>query len=148
MPIVLGILGLLFTLAVVAEVTGGVSSHSSSDRADTTAAAPAVPVPAAATAPTTAPAVHTSAVALKASGSGARSTGTFTVRGDWDLEYSYDCTGSGSAGAFVVNGPAPADRYVDELGTKGSGTTHLHAGGTLRLDVESTCAWTIEVVDV
>jgi hypothetical protein len=82
-------------------------------------------------------------------GSGIKSTEKFTVHGDWDLHYTYDCASFGYQGNFIVTGSEGLfDDYVNELGVKGSDVTHEHDGGTMYLKVDSECSWTLKVVDV
>src|SRR6266542_2143234 len=39
---------------------------------------------------------------LKLKGSGTKTTQKFTAAGDWDLDWSYDCSGFGAQGNFQV----------------------------------------------
>jgi hypothetical protein len=90
-------------------------------------------------------------VVLTAKGNGMKSTKTFTVKGDWDLEYTFDCRDTyGDTGNFQVwnDLEGMTDIYVNELGAKGDDVTHQHSGGKLALKVNSQCRWTIKVVDV
>ncbi|GAA2092182.1 hypothetical protein [Actinomadura alba] len=90
-------------------------------------------------------------VVLTAKGKGLKSTKTFTVRGDWDLEYTYDCRDTyGDMGNFQVwnDDTGMGDIYVNELGAKGDDVTHQHTGGKLALQINSQCRWTIKVIDV
>ncbi|MEV6547960.1 hypothetical protein AB0M57_04530 [Streptomyces sp. NPDC051597] len=89
-------------------------------------------------------------VVLSESGSGVKSTAKFHVDGDWDLKYSYDCADFGMAGNFIVKegGNPLGELYLNELGKGKSDVTHLHDGGTRFLEVNSTCSWKIDVIDV
>ena len=90
-------------------------------------------------------------VVLTAKGNGLKSTKTFTVKGDWDLEYTFDCRDTyGDMGNFQVwnDETGMTDIYVNELGAKGDDVTHQHTGGKLALKINSQCRWTLKVVDV
>ncbi len=109
-----------------------------------------VPAPSVRDTPTTA---SGSAAVLSLSGSGTNSTRTFTVSGDWDLSWSYDCRNFGFEGNFIVfvyesdGSPSVSNVGVNQLGPSGTGVEHYHAGGTYYLQVISTCSWTISVID-
>jgi hypothetical protein len=80
-------------------------------------------------------------------GNGIKSTASFTVTGDWDLAYAFDCSNFGGQGNFAVsiNGSA-GDVLVNELAAKGADTTHQHDGpGKIALDINSECVWSIRV---
>jgi len=147
----LAVVGVFFVVLIVAfAAAGGGSKNKGTDNAGTT---PSSGAPAA---PTTAPAAaKPKAVAkpitvLTESGHGIKTTAKFTVHGDWDLHYTYDCSSFGFKGNFVVTGEGGGfpDVMVNELGNKGSDTTHQHDGGTLYLDINSECSWTVKVIDI
>lgn len=152
-PILICAAAFIITLGIIGAITnsGSKTSGAAGATPDTTqaAATPATSATSAAAkkapAPPPAPA---SKVVLRESGSGIKSTVTFTVAGDWDLKYSYDCTSFGFAGNFVVTGSGLGDLFVNELGKSGSDVTHLHSGGKMHLDINSECAWKITVTDV
>ena len=148
-PILIGVGAFVIVLGVIGAVTNGSSDTAGSTPATTTAA---TATSRAEVTTTSAPATKTVApapkVVLKEDGSGIKSTATFTVDGDWDLAYTYDCSAFGFQGNFIVNGPEIADFYVNELGMKGSDVTHLHDGGQTHLEINSECAWTITVTDI
>lgn len=109
---------------------------------------PAEPAPTTVSA-TTAPA--SSKVVLTVKGDGGKSTKTFTVRGDWDIEYTYDCRDVyGGTGNFQVwnEETGLANTYINDLGAKGDDVAHQHLGGTLALKVNTLCRWTLKVIDV
>jgi hypothetical protein len=89
-------------------------------------------------------------VLLDLSGKGTKTTQKFTAGGDWDLNWSYDCTAFGSQGNFQVmiyngDGSMSLDNAaVNQLGTKDSGVEHYHTGGTFYLTVNSECSWTVQ----
>lgn len=148
-PILIGVGAFIIALGIISAIAGANTKTNGAAGATpaTTQAAvtPATSAAAKKAAPAKAPA---STVVLKESGHGIKSTVTFTVNGDWDLKYSYDCTSFGFAGNFIVTGPTLADYYVNELGKKGSDVTHLHDGGKLHLNINSECSWKIQVIDV
>lgn len=89
---------------------------------------------------------------LEVSGSGIKSTETFHVEDDWDLRYSYDCSDLGAKGNFQVyehTDGTLSGVLVNELGKSGEGVTHEHGGeGEKHLKVNSTCDWSLSVVDL
>lgn len=90
-------------------------------------------------------------VLLAISGSGIKGTEKFTTQGnDWDLKYSYDCSGFGQQGNFAVEVKGGDNSFTglpgpNELGMRGSDVDHFHQGGTFYLEINSECAWRIEV---
>jgi hypothetical protein len=89
------------------------------------------------------------------SGGGGQTTEVFTVNGDWDLRWSYDC--SSSLGFlfrkvdpcdFVVTVKqlsdcqvSPENQGITRHGVKDQGVVHYHAGGTFYFVVESDGSW-------
>jgi len=155
--IVLGVVGAIIVIGIIGAATGG-GSKKNDDK--TTAAAPATSTsqqattaPAttqAAPAPTTAKPKPAAKTVLTESGNGIKTTARFHVDGDWDLHYTYDCSSFGLKGNFIVTTggsdfPMP---LANELGMKGSEVTHQHDGGSLYLDINSECSWTVKVVDI
>lgn len=88
---------------------------------------------------------------LKLSGSGTKTTQSFTAAKNWDLNWSYDCSNFGNQGNFVVTtyndsgSPSFSNAPVNQLGSSDSGVEHYHNGGTFYLEVNSECKWNIEV---
>jgi hypothetical protein len=152
-----GIVGAIIVISIIGAATG---SGGKSDNQPAAAPATSTTQPAA-TAPSTkaAPApkaTHKAApkpvakTVLTESGNGIKSTARFHVNGDWDLHYTYNCSAFGMKGNFVVTtggGDFP-DVLANELGMKGTVTTHQHDGGSLYLEVNSECSWTLKVIDI
>lgn len=93
-------------------------------------------------------------VLLDQAGSGTASTAQFSTGGNaWTLTWSYDCSKFGYPGNFMVEPAATnnnaftmaTDQPVNQLGVKGGGVEHYHAGGTLYLKVDSECEWHVAV---
>jgi len=87
---------------------------------------------------------------LNLTGSGTKSTQTFTAGGDWDLDWTYDCSNFGNQGNFQVmiynkDGTMSTQLPVNQLGSKDSGVEHYHSGGSYYLEVNSECSWTVNV---
>jgi len=88
---------------------------------------------------------------LDISGSGSKTTESFTAAGAWNLIWSYDCSNFGSKGNFQVfiydgNGNMSFDNPgVNQLGASGSDTDYYHVGGTYYLEVNSECSWHVTV---
>ena len=133
----IGCLGLIVLIVIIsiAAASGNHSGGSSN---------PAASSPAASTAP----------VALKVlldkTGSGTNTTPKFTAGGDWEIDWSYNCTGfgggTGNFQVYVYNGDGtPSDVAVNELGAKGSDVTYEHQGGTYYLEMNSECNWHVIV---
>lgn len=142
--------GVVLLLIIIAVASGG----SSSSRSNTAASSPA-PTTGAAT--SSAPGSTTAAavapqVLLQQTGNGSKDTASFTAKGNWDIAYTYDCTGfAGGTGNFAVipkgtdNNPSFANSGINELGAKGNDVAHEHHGGTYYLSVLSECPWTLKV---
>jgi hypothetical protein len=90
------------------------------------------------------------AVIASFSGSGIENTARFTVTGDWTLKWSYDCSGFGDTGNFIVDEDGGGDfsgANVNELGPGGHGETHVYNdSGRHYLSMNSECSWTAKVV--
>jgi hypothetical protein len=156
--IVLGVVGVVVVIGIIGAATGG-GGKKNDDKAAASpvattqqATTPAQRTTTEAAAPTTTrpkpkPVAKT---VLTESGNGIKTTAKFHVGGDWDLHYTYDCSNFGLKGNFIVTTggtdfPLP---LANELGMKGSEVTHQHDGGTLYLDINSECSWTVKVVDI
>lgn|ERR1700674_1077500 len=98
----------------------------------------------------TASAAHVAQVLLDVQGTGIKSTQKFTAGGDWDLNWSYDCSNFGQNGNFqiYIYGKDSSDLKgigANELGAKGSDVSHQHDTGTFYLQMNSACAWHVTV---
>ncbi len=88
---------------------------------------------------------------LDVSGSGTKTTQSFTAAGDWTLGYSYNCSNFGDQGNFQVyvynsDGSMSFDNAgVNELGKSGSDTEYYHKGGSYYLEMNSECNWHVVV---
>ncbi|MEV4575927.1 hypothetical protein AB0K16_22045 [Nonomuraea jabiensis] len=89
---------------------------------------------------------------LVASGQGIKNTEQFTVDGTWELRYSFDCSGSyigtGYMGVYLYEGRSLRGVAVNQTGKSGKDTTPQFDSGTLRMEVNSTCKWSLKVVDI
>lgn len=108
--------------------------------------------PAALRIPATAKAPPPATVLLEAYGQfGNQKTKAFTPPGkDWDLEWSFDCSGLGDSGIFNAKvmrqgGGVSANAEVNKINASDSGTEHYHEGGALYLDITSECKWNVKV---
>jgi hypothetical protein len=85
---------------------------------------------------------------LTFNGSGIKKSAKFTTGDDWTLKYTYNCSGFGGSGNFIVdlytNG-SPEDVLVNELGPAGTSTSPVYSAGEHWLDVNSECNWTVSV---
>lgn len=102
-------------------------------------------------APSPQPSAPPTGPVFQTSGSGIRSTPTFTVGNPWAINWTYDCSDFGLRGNFIItisNGDGSLD-YQDfgtnQLGMQGSGQDVYHHAGTFYLQVNSECSWTISV---
>lgn len=90
-------------------------------------------------------------VLLDLSGKGTKTTQKFTAGGDWDLNWSYDCSNFGQDGnfqVFIYDGSGQMsfrNSPVNQLGGSDSGVEHYHNGGTFYFTVNSVCNWKIQV---
>lgn len=153
LKVALGVVGAIIVISIIGAAANGSSKKTDDDNA---AAAPSASATteqsSAAPAPTRAthkpkPAAKT---VLTESGNGIKTTAKFHVSGDWDLHYTYDCAAFGMQGNFVVTtgGTSFPLPLANELGKKGAEVTHQHDGGTLYLEIDSECSWTVKVVDI
>jgi hypothetical protein len=131
----------LFIIIAIATNAGKTASPSSSpaaaDKGSASASAASTPA-------------HVAQVLLDVTGTGIKSTNKFTTSGDWDLNWSYDCSNFGSSGNFsvVLYGQNSSDMKgipVNELGAKGADVSHQHDAGTFYLEMNSECAWHVTV---
>jgi hypothetical protein len=137
-----GVLWLLVLLMAIAIVVAATSHNTSSGQSDA-AVSPSnstnhqASTPAAAT------------VQLDKTGSGITNTPSFTTSGDWEIEWSYDCTNfgqSGNFGIFVFNFEGSlSDVAANQHGSKGADVANEHQGGTYYLEVDSPCDWHVIV---
>jgi len=91
------------------------------------------------------PTISTAAPAgtiLDVTGSGIKTTRSFTIGNAWDLIWSYDCSDFGTKGNFQVyvfkaDGSLSRNAGVNELDNSGNGVEHFHQGGTLYLEINA-----------
>ncbi len=94
-----------------------------------------------------APAPKTPQVLIDLPGSGSKQTQKFTAAGDWDLEWSYDCSSFGQQGNFIVTvynndgSMSLENSAVSQLGKNSTDVQHYHKGGIFYLDISSECSW-------
>ncbi|MFZ0886922.1 MAG: hypothetical protein WA005_00580 [Candidatus Binataceae bacterium] len=86
----------------------------------------------------------------RAAGGGDHSTEKFSVTGDWDLDWQYDCSSFGGSSVLIVkimnpDGTQSGNLGVDQMGRSDRGVEHYHIGGTYYLHVLSPCRWHLEV---
>jgi hypothetical protein len=135
--------------------SGGAGDTANADRLGSDCAAwnvtifpPDTPQPAPAT---TAPPVTAGKTVATFSGSGIENTPKFTVTDTWKLDYSFDCSGFGGSGNFIVNEDGGSDfsgASVNGLGLGKSGSTFAYGdAGTHYLQVNSECSWSVKVID-
>jgi hypothetical protein len=113
-------------------------------------AAPSVPVQAAETTKAApAPAKPAKTVVLTTSGNGIKETKSFTTGAEWSVTYTFNCSGFGSKGNFVLSeGTSGLDILANGLAAKGADTTYRHDdAGKHSLSVNSECDWTLKVTD-
>jgi hypothetical protein len=99
-------------------------------------------------------------VETRSSGGGGQTTEVFTVDGDWDLRWSYDCSPSLRNLFTVVDRcdffltvkqmsdcqVSPQNQGINQQHrVKDQGVVHYHAGGTFYFVVESDGSWTATV---
>lgn len=87
---------------------------------------------------------------LDVTGAGIKTTETFTVGNTWDMPWSYDCSGAGGRGNFIVtvmaaDGHGSRNAGTNQLGASGQDTEHFHVGGTFYLEINSECSWHVTV---
>jgi hypothetical protein len=93
------------------------------------------------------------------SGPGGQTTEVFTVSGDWDLRWSYDCSSSlgnqypklDRCDFFLTVKQlsdcqvSPENQGIAQHGAPDHGVVHYHAGGTFYFLVDSYGSWTFTV---
>jgi hypothetical protein len=90
---------------------------------------------------------------LNVEGNGNELTPTFTVRGEWDMHWSFACTGNQSHNGFTVVVVQDHNQQVDQdsplytHGASGSGTTHYTYPGRFYLGTNTECSWHITVTE-
>ena len=126
----------LITLGIIGSFATGNSSSNSPGQSQNHAASSPLPSPS----PT---------VLLDKEGSGIDKTQQFTAPGDWEIDWTYDCSNFGQNGnfqIFVYNSDGSlADLGANQVGAKGSDTTYEHRGGTFYLQMNSECKWHVIV---
>lgn len=141
-----GVLWLLVLLMVVAIVLAG-TSHNTFTGQSNAAVSPSNAT--SGQAPAQASATAVAKVQLDKTGSGIDNTPSFTTSGDWEVDWSYDCSDFGQSsnfGIFVFNsGGSLSDVAANQHGTKGAGLSNEHQGGTYYLEVDSPCYWHVIV---
>jgi len=156
------IIGLMVIGGIIAAVAPKSSTTSSSDAASvvttvaksTTTKAPAASTTTTAKSTTT---VATAATIYEKSGTGTSSSPNFTVPKEWQIQYTYDCSGFlGGKGNFIVtvNGVGKSGSNMDilapqinQLGAGGTDTVYAHNdAGVKNLEVISECNWAIKVI--
>jgi len=73
-------------------------------------------------------------------GSGDQTTGTFTVREGWRIDWQHD-----SAFAFAIRGDRDFGKVIDEQGS-GSGVTSPVGAGSFHLEITADGPWEIKVI--
>jgi len=141
---ILTVVGAIFVLIVIVSASNGGKTPTTSQPAQadkSTRSSNSTPTPAQqAKAPQT---------LLDLTGSGTKQTQTFTAAGDWDLNWTYDCSAAGGNGNFIVtvynkDGSVSFDNTpVNQMGASGNDVQHYHTGGKFYLDINSECSWTV-----
>jgi hypothetical protein len=150
--VLVAIVALVAALALVSSRNGNVLSALTRARVAATATPPAAAAPAATPTGTAPPAAPQTL--LDASGSGSKLTQNFTVAGEWDLAWSFDCSRMGQSRGWSVTvedggGVPPRDSLhgAIELAETQQGTVHNQAPGTFHLNVatDPPCTWHLAV---
>lgn len=145
---ILTAVGIIFVLIVIASASSSsktptTSQPAQADKSTSSSSTSSTPAPT--------QQAKTPQTLLDLSGSGTKQTQTFIAAGDWDLNWTYDCTAAGGNGNFIVtvynqDGSVSFDNTpVNQLGAKGGDVQHYHTGGTFYLSVNSECSWTMNV---
>jgi hypothetical protein len=82
-------------------------------------------------------------------GSGIQTTPPFTVTATWQLAYAFDCSsfGKGNFQVYEYDGGDLKNELTNDLATSKSATSWAYDAGTRHLEINSECAWTVEVID-
>jgi len=154
------ITGVIIGLMVIGGIIAAVAPKSSTTSSSSDTASVVTTVAKSTT--TKAPASSTATVAAAAtiyekSGTGTSSSPNFTVPKEWQIQYTYDCSGFlGGKGNFIVtvNGVGKSGSNMDilapqinQLGAGGTDTVYAHNdAGVKNLEVNSECNWAIKVI--
>jgi hypothetical protein len=89
-------------------------------------------------------------VLLDKTGSGIGKTAIFTTSGEWEIDYTFDCSNFGQSGNFAItiyDGKGSlVDIAANQLAAKGSDTVPEHnLSGPYYLDMNSECDWHVIV---
>jgi hypothetical protein len=140
------VLWLLVLLMVIAIVLAARSHNTTTDESNA-AASPSNSTKSQAPAPGSARAG--AKVLLDKTGSGIDNTPSFTTSGDWEIDWSYDCTNFKQSGNFVIfvfnSDGSLSDVAANQHGTKGTDVSNEHQGGTYSLEMDSPCDWHVIV---
>jgi len=137
---VLTVLGVIVVLTVIVSASSGGKTPATSQpaQADKSSSSSSTPTPQA-----------QPQALLTLAGSGTKQTQTFTAAGDWDLNWTYDCSQAGNNGNFIVtvynaDGSVSFENTpVNQMGASGNDIQHYHKGGKFYLDINSECSWTV-----
>ncbi|MCQ4084351.1 hypothetical protein NGB36_28160 [Streptomyces sp. RB6PN25] len=137
-----GALALLVIIGLVAAgATGTTTGAHSNSSGSPTATAPSSSALNQKPTPTAAP-----TVVMTDSGSGIKNTPSFTVGGNWTLQYTFNCAALGQPGNFIVTDETGMP-LANELKSQGSGQDPQYDAGTHHLQINSECDWTVKVVN-
>ena len=136
----LGAVAVIVAIGAVAAIADGNRSNTASS-SDTATGSQAGSTD---TGAATRPAQPKARTLLRLAGNGIKNSAQFTTGGQWTLAYTYNCAGFGGKGNFAVSDETGMP-LVNELDTKGSGSTPQYTAGTHHLEVDSECAWTLTV---
>lgn len=144
---VLTVIGAIVALIIIVSTASGGSNNTptASKPATTDSASSSTSKPT-----STAPAAQQTL--LDITGSGTKQTAQFTAAGNWDLNWTYDCSSfSGGSGNFITSvfnkdgSPSIDNSDVNQLGAKGADVQHYYKGGTFYLNINSECSWHVTV---
>jgi hypothetical protein len=95
----------------------------------------------------------------RGSGPGGQTTEVFTVKGAWDLRWSYDCSAASNGfrqehqcDFFLTVKQmsdcqvSPENQGITQHGVRDHGVVHYDAGGTFYFVVDSDGSWTFNVI--
>jgi hypothetical protein len=141
---VLTVLGVIVVLIVIISASSSSKTPTTSQpaQADKSSSSSSTPAP-------TAKAQAQPQALLTLAGSGTKQTQTFTAAGEWDLNWTYDCSQAGGNGNFIVtvynaDGSVSFENTpVNQMGASGTDVQHYHTGGKFYLDINSECSWTV-----
>jgi hypothetical protein len=147
-----GLIGLIVIIGVIGSAANSGSKQPNSSSVAAVASPSATATKSVASTPTSKASVAPAGpkVLLDKTGSGTSKTAIFQTTGEWEIDYTFDCTNFGQTGNFQIyvfdGGSSLVDIPANALALKGSDTVYEHnLSGPYYLEMNSECNWRVIV---